>query len=409
MFKKPDAHRVLPDAVVEALSANLPRGYRYDRGTDGNYMVVPAGDGEACTFKGSIDRDANKIPDFVSEDAFLEYAYRAQRSLRIEHVVLGDDKRSMPLEDVHMDPITHERSGTVTEVWLVPKAFPPVPPLVLTTGDDLEITVEMERRPSESLNSAKFANVSFTALSIEVEVSDEDDFVSGKVARTSTIHVSAAPKKGETVRDAISSLLVLKAFADGVLVINGAPIADGRIGSSEGGLDVGRVEESLKYWKTLERLGNEIGVTFDPGVELDEEGLTLLRSLVGGLLDHREVVIPNPFSHFHIDFEEKAQLAGIEGKVGKPGLSLSFVKVSHVTLLGAEFDVCKGSVLVDMVLEQIVYDEDGKGAEFYITNAPGLTFKVVERLCLSEQDALDAMNLMYERHAEYEGNQAANT
>ena len=403
VFKKQDTHRILPDAVVDVLSANLPRGYRYDRMQDGNYMVVPAGDGEVCTLKGSIDRGTNKIPDFVPEDAFLEYAYRAQRSLRIEHVVLGDDESSMPLEDVHVDPITHERNGAVTEVQLIPKAFPPVPPLVLATGDGLEISVDMERRPSESMNSTKFANVSFPALAIEIEVSDEDELVSGRVARASTIRVSAAPKKGETVRNAITSLLTLKAFADGSLVVNGASIADRRIGSSECGLDIGRVEESLRYWQTLEKLEKEVRVSFDPSVELDEEDLNLLRNLVRGLLDHREVVITNPFNHFHIDFEEKPQLAELEEKVGKPGLSLSFVQMSHVNLLGAEFDVYKGIVLINMVLERIVYDEDGKGAEFYITGEPGLTFKVVEHLCLSEQDALDGMRPMYERYAEYEG------
>lgn len=403
VFKKPDAHRILPDAVVEALSASLPHGYRYERSPDGNYMVVPAGDGEACSFKGSIDRAANKIPDSVPDDRLLEYAYRTQRSLRIKRAVLGDGKKSMLLEDVHADPITHERNGTVTEAWLVPKAFPPVPPLSLKTGDGLEISVEMERRPSESLNSTKFASVSFSALSIEVEVSDEGKLVSGRVARASTIHVSAIPRKGGTVHDAVLSLLVLSSFASGTLVINGASIADRRMDSDEAGLDTERIEESLRFWKTLERLEKEIGVAFDPGVELEEEDLTLLRNLVGGLLDHKEVVISNPFSHFHIDFEEETQLAELEGRVGKSGLSLSFVEMSHVDLLGAGFDVYTACVLVDMVLERIVYDEDGRGAEFYINDVPGLSFKVVERLCLSERDALEAMGPMYERHAGYEG------
>lgn len=403
VFKKPDTRRVLPDEVLDVLSANLPRGFCYELGLDGNYMVVPAGDGQECSFRGEIDRAASNVPDFISDADLIDYAYRTQRPLKCRHVLLVDEDKSLPLEDVCADPITHERSGAVSDAWLIPQGFPPVPPLLLSAGNDVTVTVEMERRACDSLDSIKFASTSFPALSIEVVVSDEDELVSGRTARPSTIHVSASPRKAESVHDAVLSLRVLMAFVDGTLTINGATLASREARLRGGGLDISQVNESLRYWQTLEKLEEAIGVAFSPAEEVDEDDLTLLRGLVGSLLDDREAVIGDPFRHFHIDFIEGAKLTELEDKVGKPGLSLSFVGKSHALLLGAEFEVFKASVLVDMVLERIAYDDDGRGSELYIADAPGASFKVVERLFLSERDALDSMAAMCERHAEYRG------
>ena len=203
------------------------------------------------------------------------------------------------------------------------------------------------------------------------------------------------------MHDAVNALLLVRAFGLGTLTIDGSPLGKG-LHYRDGQEDVyAQVDDALRYWQTLERLEEVLGVEFNPGVECDEEGLNLLRSLAYSFLGNRDVVIDGPFLHFHIGFSGEGNVDELSGHVGKPVLSLSFVDAIKAELMGATLSVCEANVLVDMTLECIVYDDDGKGAEYYITDAPGASFKVVKRMFHTEREVLDGMGAMYDRHVGY--------
>lgn len=400
-FRSVDEPRVLPRRVVNELSKNLPRGYRYDIQDNGHYMIVPDEREVSCSFRVTVNREANGIPDDISQDELTEYLYRMQKPVRLENVRLTDGEHSVPIEDIYRDPLTHESSGTVTEIWAYPQPFPDARTFVLSDGKGVSQDVSIGRVAYESMDAVKFANTSFPALVVEMVFYEKDDDELGSPAGASFIRVSAKPDGAACTRDAVTALLLLKAFALGTLTIDGLPLGR-ELHYREGQKDVcPQVDDALKYWQTLERLEEALGIEFDPGAECDEEDAGLLRSLAYSLLDGQDTVICRPFSHFHIGFTGDGNVDELNERVGEQGLSLSFVDIINANIMEASFSVCEASVLVDMTLERIVYDDDGKGAEFYVTDAPGTTFKIVKRMFRTEQEALDGMGAMYERHAEY--------
>lgn len=400
-FKSTEQPRVLPSEVVDELSKELPRGYRYEMSEDGRCMVVPDENEASARFCGDVDYAANGIPESISRDKLVEYMYRTQKQIKFKSVCMTDGERTVPIEDMYRDPLTHERSETVTEVWARPYPFPPPKVHVLSDGEGTSQEVSIRRVPYDSMSAVKFVNFTFPALAIEVIIYERDGEESQLPAGGSSIRVSARPTKAKSVHDAVVALTLMKAFGAGTLRIDGVPLSSSLHYRESQKDRCEQVGEALSFWQTLERLEEVLGVEFDPSVECDNECADLLRSLAYSFLDERDVVITKPLVHFHIEFAGDENIDELEGHIGRSGLSLSFVDVINANVMGASFSVCEANVLVDMVLERVVYDGDDKGAELYIADAPGASFKVVKRIFRTEQEALDGMGAMYERHAEY--------
>lgn len=108
-----------------------------------------------------------------------------------------------------------------------------------------------------------------------------------------------------------------------------------------------------------------------------------------------------PVLDSNIDLDGDGGFGELERHVGKPGLSLSFVNAAHARVMGAEFDFYEASVLMDMTLERLVYDDDCAGVTLFVADAPDVPFKVVKRCFLTEDDACDGMSAMLKKHAAF--------
>ena len=399
-FQKAASKRVLPAKVLKEVNKTLPRGYHYERNEEGKYFVAPNKGKTSQHFVGDIDYDHCNIPKEITNDQLFEYMYRTQRAVAFKNVKIVEDGKEISFADMYADPISGTKPEVIGSYYMYPTKFPPAPPLELETSSGQKLQIEISRFPYESMDQVKFGNTSFPALTIEFILPEKEN-KRGISLGAGSIHISATPSKAEKVTDAILSLEIIKEFASGTLKINGTPVGKD-INGQAAKLNNDDLENKVRFWLAIYKLEKILQVQFDPREDYPEEDRKFTDELFFNFLDKKDLIFIDPFKHFHIGIKGRNdQKTGFEQLIGKPGTSLAYVGNAVCTLLGAKFDLFVANVLVDLILDNVEMDDDGKGAELYFSDAPGTKLKLVKRYYLTNEEALDNLTRMQTEHAQY--------
>ena len=401
-IKKPETERVLPAKVVKELNKQLPRGYEYVSDGNGHYIIKPSSKKKKQHFAGIVNYEKSGIPKEITQEQIGDYAYRTQKRIFFDNVSIVEGKKTISISDTYVDPITKEKTEIANDFMMFPAPFPPAVPMVFETYDGEKVNIEFKRVPYESMTHIKFENVTFPALKMSWILPEREHKTE---LGPGVINISVTPTKAETVEDAVMALKIIKSFAQKKLKINDTTIGED-LGGNAAKLDNDELEERLLFWNAFRQLENIIGVKFFPGADYPEEDQHFAGELFYNFLDNKDFVYVRPFTQFHVGIGSLTQKDDTLNEiVGKPGLSLSFVGEAKATLMGAEFELFQTNVLVDMTLDRIVLDEDKKGAELFVSDAPNSEFKMIKRYFLSREEAQNGMDRIYKEYSTYKMNE----
>ena len=399
ILKEKDATAKLPTKVVTEINKSLPKGYVYEFDNEsGKYVITPSKKQTPEKYSGTIDRKKNNIPDSIPQDKIAEYMYRTQRVLEVDNLGIIDRKRFISLDELYIDPITGEKPEGYTKCYIYPRPFPKPVPVQFTLSDGVEINIDFQRQPYESMEYLKFTNVSFPGISIEWIIPDKKNIEKGKNI-AGKISITVDPRKSTSIPDVLLSFKIYKDFMTGMLFINGEKIgkSNSRALTENESMEI---EKRISYWEGLEKLEGILNVKFYPNADYPDEDKKFASELIHCFVNHKDLVYSSPFRSFHVAFDAATEKDNNLLKLpDKPTASLAFVGgPGEATLLGARFDICEANVLVDMKVERIIIDDDNRGADIYITDAPGVIYKVIKRYYLTLDEAQANLQRMFEDH-----------
>lgn len=407
-FKEDDPPRVLPAKVVAEFNKTLPKGYRYQWNSQrGEYFVCPSHSVIDQKFTCTVDYEKYGIPKTISQDHLAEYLYRTQKTIELDNVRIIDDDQEYDPSDVFCDPITgqcHQRSMYLIQ----PMQFPSPVGMEIETSTDEKVEILFRRMPYDSMDHIKIGNVSFPALKMEWIMPEKQEKNRNKMG-PGRIHIVAIPKKAESVHDALLSLIILRDFANGKLKINKTKIGKDLSGGASA-IDNEQLNDSINFWQSMCELETIIGVRFNPAADYPNEDEKFASELIHNMIKGKDLIFSKPFKHFHLGFSERIDRSNAINKlINTKGFSLSFIGGPiECTLLGANFTLYETNVLVDMIIDQIVIDEDKRGAEIYISNAPDTVYKLVKRFYMTEKEARDNMTRMFAQNTAFKINKDTN-
>ena len=98
------------------------------------------------------------------------------------------------------------------------------------------------------------------------------------------------------------------------------------------------------------------------------------------LIDNKSIGWEHPFDHFHIG-EIKIKDPKLEDSIEKENVNYEFIEGHiHATLLGAKFDLYSDTKLINMVINNIVWDNDNKNSgEVYVSDPIGSKWRLYRK------------------------------
>lgn len=394
-FRKSQKSRVLPPQVVEELDKTLPDGFHYVLNEETQRLIaVPINENEIPPLSTVIDPVKCGIPENLSPYQWMDYLYRTQKSVPIETYIQQGDKKFMAFS-LYTDPIRGPESGEQFLQIMIPNEFPEAKPLVFELPNGKSEAIMIRRVPFEDMTHMKFGNVNFPALTIEWIVPDDPELVRSK-KEPAQISVSAFPGRASSVKDAVFALQAFRSFKDGSLRIEGRKI--GKNLDKPSGTDNEQVDKDISFWESALELEKLLHVHFQPGAEFPEEDRIFFSELLACLRDGKELTYKTPFFKFHIGIDKKNNEIPLESLEGPNTNALTFYReYPECTLLGSQFAIFETTMLLDVNINKVVKDEDGKGAEIYIReNSP---WTLVKKYALTENEAENNMDLIFKKSA----------
>lgn len=390
-----DVDSEIPQEILEELSKDLPENLMYIQDESGSCKAVlrPEYFSENIKMTTQFDFDPEKDAALIAKlealprDKWAEYFCRIQKSIPVKNVKVGNDHQLIPLEQTVGNPL-NERKTEIVKCVLHASKFSEALVLLFECENGESVPISFRQQPFDSLTEIKFANIDFQALNIEIYIysplTDKDE----EGARTSKTHpasvtYSVTPTKAKSVADAVKALHVFSGLFAGTTKVNGQIMVSEDMQKN---FDQQRIEGALAFWTTAQKLEEILKVEFIPGAEFPMDDSRFFAELDTCLIQNKQIVWEHPFDSFRVNsFEITDDSSGI---VGSDSLSMRFIEGPiPATLLGANFEIYSQTMMSDMVVTNIQWDDETqKCGEVYISDAPGKTW-TLKRLYMTKEKA----------------------
>lgn len=393
-----DEDKSIPQEVLDELNKGLPGNLVYYQDENGRFRVVPKPDREDRRMRMTTQFDLDPEKDdllinrlkIVPREKWTEYFYRAQKSVAVKNIKIGDDEQLIPIEQTVANPLTEEQI-TMRDCSMIPEKFPDATPMAFESEQGDRAVIHFQQQAYDSLSEIKFSNVDFPALKIDLYVYDplvETPDENSKTNKDNKVSVtySVTPTKAHSVSDAITALHIFKGLFEGTTKVNGEVMTST---SAQAQFDPKRIEDAMAFWTTAFKLEERLKVKFDPAADFPMEDVKFFYELDTCLNKKKQIVWKHPVDHFHINgYHPQVEESTMNAAVGKEKLYFRFIEGPiPCTLLGAEFDIYSFSEMTDLVMTNIEWDDEEKqNGEIYVADAPGKVWKL-KRLYMTKEDA----------------------
>lgn len=249
-----------PKAVLDAISEELPAGFKYVSMSDGicgietedEFVLGTCNIDLPDTLKGILP-----VNPLMSD--IWTYVYNAQKKIRLEpdkdgcYTINGE---LIKAEAFVKAPLTNIKIKG-THFFMIPPPFPaPFPIEIGTVGYNMKLLVQ--RQPHESIVAKKFSSIDNKAIKLTYVV----DFESGKTY----IKLSIKLERAKTIQDIVNANHIFSAFNIGKGLLEGAeiPVSDkNQLGNT--------YEDTMLFWDKILALQDYFGVEFIPSYKITRE------------------------------------------------------------------------------------------------------------------------------------------
>lgn len=358
--KKPQFTMKTPESVLDAISKDLPDGFRYIEDHDGFCRLDCDGVMDFTPVCIRLPEEAE--PLFALKNNFsmndvVAYAYNAQKN--IELIPDNDGCYTVNGEKIAADKfiIAPMKNWQLKNGRMCITAPPfPSPFPIEVAGNGFSLTLMVQRQPVNSITEVKIASVKKAALSVNYSFDPTKE--NGKM----TINITTCPSK--SVSDVLASKEIFNAFIQGKGTLCGMPIK-----TNEENQVNAVPDEVIQFWHKIVEIEKVFNVKFDASQELVFDDVKRVEELYRCLIKKEpfKTYLKDNTVHGNGKFEEVLNEDGI--KVGEKIL-FEYEERIQMELLGVVLKFFALVGIFDSMIGEIKMPEDGISGDFHIKLLP---------------------------------------
>lgn len=277
----------LPSSVIEKLSEQLPGDARYYQLDDETLCLGPS-KGKAINVGGlAPTRDyQNRLSGILGRkptiDDYLRLSYNEQKPIKLQLINPGEitiNGSPTPLDRL-VRGATSQALVEENSFMLIPDPFPPPFPLRLTTEDEQgELTLNMQRIPTESISEAKYQSIGYEpfTLSFAIPINPKPD----RDTMGLSLQFTMNPAKCERLSEAVNIMRVFASLVAGTCRVGDFKPTTATKQDANSDFDIG----ILQWFEMALHLEKKLNLEIDPKrIILNAEAIKTLTELYQGLI-----------------------------------------------------------------------------------------------------------------------------
>ncbi|MCU5537233.1 abortive infection system toxin AbiGii family protein [Bacillus cereus] len=340
-FKKDESRNTkIPQAVLDALSKDLPKGLKYVPMDNQQIKAVPV---EGNEFRITISNLKVKLPDGLklnTPEELQEFLYRTQQPVQTDGESIKINGEKKPLSELIKNPFQPEKfiPGKI-KFELVPKPFPePKPIEVAYEKMGINKVFHLKRQPLADMKKSLFKTVDSGPLEIIFTIDEE--------AASVAFNVNMMLSKAADIEEIIRTIKLYIGFLNGEVKLAGA-IQTPIMNEIE---EKNSIEDALIYWEKVYDIGKKLQVEFDPQEDIGKEELLLIDKLHKCLIEdvpYKTEVIIEDFTTTTSGTLDKSEF--LHGN----GMAFQYTDTETFTLYGAKFCIFSAVALLNCKVNSI--------------------------------------------------------
>lgn len=347
-FKDEPSYKTkIPQAVLDAISVDLPDGFKYVNAENG-VCRIDTNEEFIIGIDNIVFPDSTKKVSFQIKNMsdIWTYSYNAQKRIELRPDKNGNFKLNGVLikaEDFIKTPFENIEN-IKSEFFLVPHPFPE--PFIITVGSEdkrYEMRIPVRRKAFESLDAKKFESVDDSPIKLTWIVDDIKENV--------TFNIKTVVEKAKTIRAIVDSNHIFNSFLEGKGKIAGLilPINKEKRYSAIS-------DEVVEFWDRVLELEEYFKVAFIPGEEITTDLVNRVDEL------YQCFIKREPFKKYQ-NFTEfsgggYSEVKNMEETIGKE-LYFEMVITERDTLLNVELNLSGLMGIYGSMVKSIERKSDG--------------------------------------------------
>ena len=279
--KKPQSQTEVPQAMLDHMNSQLPKGVKYISSDDGRCTIISE-DG-SFTLGGIVFRPTEEQKEILGKnytyEDVLEYFYNAQKKMPLElkrDGYITVNGQEIPIEQMSYNPMLPSVKYVSGSFFAFPQKFPP--PFSLTVGvadGTYSRTLTVSRIPNESVNVAIFQSKENEPLMIKYSIDEKNHKLN--------MNVTFNLKYAKTIRDIVESTMIYNAYLSGNALLNGAPLDIITYDVTATRFDL----KSALFWEKVLKVEECLGVSFVPPMDdVKNDDILFVEELYQNLINH---------------------------------------------------------------------------------------------------------------------------
>ena len=279
--KKPQSQTEVPQAMLDHMNSQLPKGIKYISSDDGRCTIVS--ENGSFTLGGIVFRPTEEQKKILGKnytyDDVMAYFYNAQKQMPLElkrdgYITLNGQE--IPIDQMSYNPILPSVKYVSGSFMAFPQKFPP--PFSLTVGvadGTYSRTLTVSRIPNESVHVATFQSKEDEPLMIKYSIDEKNQ----KLNMSITFNLKFA----KTIRDVVESTMIYNAYLSGNALLGGAPLDVITCDVTATKFDL----KSALFWEKVLKIEECLGVNFIPPMDdVQNDDIILVEELYQNLINH---------------------------------------------------------------------------------------------------------------------------
>ena len=337
-FKRDESATKMPDAVLEAMSDNLPSGLKYKQIDPEHCKVVP----EEGNIKFKFENLKIKIPKEVqinTKEELAEFLYRTQQEVETSTNAVTINGKQIKVSDYIKNPYIDEEVDEDDHKFIIkPESFGEPFPLEITYEDaGIEKEFLIKRQPLADMHKSQFKSINDGVLEVT--------YIIDEIKNNLNFNVHIDLSKAEHVTDIIEAFRVYIAFVEGKIKVAGMPLNSVPVEK-----EIVAATASLNYWIKVQAIADVLNIQFNPKEEIDEDDAEWIDKL------YRSIVENQPYKELCDNARFVSQPEGdIDEKelIENGEMALHYTESEVLTLYGVQIKLFSFYALINCKIESI--------------------------------------------------------
>lgn len=385
---------IIPEELIKVFNKDLPDDLQYKSYGDGILIVDLNNTKNTISFRRADNLSFfNKYEKYIkSGEDVLKIAYLTQTKLKI-----SDNKVEYKGTEIEkkkqVRSIYNEDNVNVESGYLV---FPSLPKISLEisdeTDDENKLTVILQMQKCDNIKKIVYTNADQKSA-IHFTVIKNSEY-SSENASIFNLTATIVNTNAKSFSELIKAYKIYKALINDHFKINGVKIQYSRCVKDENNVDIidadkEEIDISLKIFNKIHDLEEELGKSFDPSENINENDLQTIRNLHTCLVEKKAYKLNKRLNEVTFNKEDNEELTSNV----KEGYLYDFCVKGNIelTLLGQDIEACYLDIYRKVKVKNEINLSDGMTKVIFESEITDNEFSNARMIYKDESEALEAL------------------